>query len=72
LPKALTIEELEMLREVCETVRQRAFLKVVYASGTRLSEVHQLNISDINVQTMSTNVIGKGNNDREVYLSYKA
>lgn len=72
LPKALNIEELEMLREACETHRQRAFIEVLYASGTRLSEVHQLNIKDINQQTMSFTVIGKGNKEREVYLSFKA
>lgn len=72
MPKALTIEELEMLREGCKTSRQRAFLEVLYASGTRLAEVHQLNKSDINFQSMSTNVIGKGNKEREVYLSFKA
>jgi integrase/recombinase XerD len=72
LPKALTIVELEMLRESCDTDRQRAFIEVLYASGTRLSEIHQLNIKDINQQTMSSNVIGKGNKEREVYLSFKA
>jgi len=72
LPKALTIEELEMLREACDTHRQRAFIEVLYASGTRLSEIHQLNIKDINKQTMSFTVIGKGNKEREVYLSFKA
>jgi integrase/recombinase XerD len=72
LPKSLTIEELEMLREVCKTNRQRAFLEVLYATGCRLSEVHQLNIDDINQQTMSCLVIGKGNKQREVYFSFKA
>lgn len=72
MPKALGIEELEMLREGCETVRQRAMIEILYATGCRLSEVHQLNQSDINIQTMSTNVIGKGNKEREVYLSFKA
>jgi integrase/recombinase XerD len=72
LPKALTIVELEMLRESCDTDRQRAFIEVLYASGTRLSEIHQLNIKDVNQQTMSSNVIGKGNKEREVYLSFKA
>lgn len=72
LPKALTIEELEMLREGCKSLRQRAFIEVLYATGCRLSEVHQLNRKDINIQTMSTNVIGKGNKEREVYLSFKA
>ncbi|MFD2444101.1 hypothetical protein ACFSO7_08900 [Bacillus sp. CGMCC 1.16607] len=40
LPKSLSIEELEMLRESCDTVRQRAFLEVLYATGSRSSEVH--------------------------------
>jgi integrase/recombinase XerD len=72
LPKALNIEELEMLRESCKTVRQRAFLEVLYATGCRLSEVHNLNKSDINYQAMSCKVIGKGNKEREVFYSFKA
>lgn len=72
LPKALSIEELEMLREGCETKRQRAFIEVMYASGCRLSEVQQLNKNDIDNRLMSTKVIGKGNKEREVYLSFKA
>jgi len=72
LPKALTIEELEMLREGCKTVRQRAFIEVMYATGCRLSDIQKLNRTDIDVQNMSTRVIGKGNKEREVYLSFKA
>lgn len=72
LPKALTIEELEMLREACGTPRQRAFVEVMYATGCRLSEVHGLNINDVNQQTMSCLVIGKGNKQREVYFSFRA
>lgn len=72
LPKALSIAELEMLREACVTVRQRAFIEILYATGCRLSEVHQLNRADINHQSMSCNVIGKGDKEREVYFSFKA
>lgn len=72
MPKALTIEELEMLREACVTPRQRAFIETLYATGCRLSEVHRLNRKDINYQSMSCNVIGKGNKEREVYFSFKA
>lgn len=72
LPKALGIEELEMLREACVTIRQRAFIEVLYATGCRLSEVQQLNKNDINQQSMSCRVIGKGNKEREVYFSFKA
>ncbi|SFL99253.1 integrase/recombinase XerD [Gracilibacillus orientalis] len=72
LPKAPSIEELEILREACETIRQRAFLEVLYATGCRLSEVHGLNKADINQQNMSTLVIGKGDKQREVYFSIRA
>jgi len=72
MPKALKIEELEMLRESCETDRQRALLEVLYATGARLSEIHQLNRHDINQQTMSFNVMGKGSKERTVYLSFRA
>jgi len=72
LPKALTIEELEQIRESCRTHRERAMLEVFYATGGRLSEIQALNKADIDYQTMSARVIGKGNKEREVYLSYKA
>lgn len=72
LPKALSIEELELLRESCKTTRQRAMIEVMYATGCRLSEVYKLNVNDINIQSMSCLVIGKGNKQREVYFSFKA
>lgn len=72
LPKALRIEDLEMLRESTKTKRQRAFLEVLYATGCRLSEVQALNITDIDLQSMSAKVVGKGNKQRTVYLSFRA
>jgi integrase/recombinase XerD len=71
-PKALTGEEFEMLRESCKTTRQRAFIEVLYATGCRLSELHRLNINDINFQDMSNSVLGKGSKEREVYHSWKS
>lgn len=72
LPKSLTIEELEMLREACRTPRERALVEVFYATGCRLSEIWQLNRQDINWQTQSARVIGKGSKEREVFFSVKA
>jgi site-specific recombinase XerD len=72
LPKGLSIEELEMVRESCSTLRQRALIEVFYSTGCRLSEIAQMNKQDINLQTMSMRVIGKGNKERIVYLSIKA
>ena len=72
LPKALNIEEFEMLRESCKTIRQRALVEVFYATGSRLSEIQALNRQDIDYQTSSTRVIGKGNKERDVYFSFKS
>lgn len=72
LPKALNIEELELLREICKSPRERAMVEVFYATGGRLSEIQKINQEDINYQTMSVRVVGKGNIEREVYLSHKA
>jgi len=72
LPKALTVEEMEMLREVCSTFRERAILEVLYATGCRLSEIYKLNHNDINRRSLSAKVMGKGSKEREVYFSFKA
>ncbi len=72
VPKALTIEELEMIREACASPRERALVEVLYATGGRLSEIQKMNRGDINYQSMSVLVVGKGNKERPVYFSFKA
>lgn len=72
LPKSLSVQELEMVREACETRRERAIVEVLYSTGCRLSELASIKISQIDYQEMSTTVIGKGNKERKVYLTYLA
>lgn len=72
LPVYLTIEELEYLRECCSTRRQRAIVEIFYSTGCRLSEIQALNRSDIDIQTQSCTVYGKGSKERIVYFSPKA
>ena len=72
VPKALSIEELEMIREACVTPRERALVEVLYATGGRLSEIQKMNRQDIDYQAMSVLVVGKGNKERPVYFSFKA
>ena len=72
LPKALNIEDLELIRESCHSPRCRSLLEVFYATGCRLSEVQKINKDDIDWSNMSINVIGKGDRERIVYFSYKA
>lgn len=71
LPKGLTVEELEIVRESCGDLRERAMIEVMYSTGCRLAEVQNMKIADINAQDMSLRVIGKGNKERVVYLSIK-
>lgn len=71
LPKGLSIKELETIREACETRRERALIEIFYSTGCRLSELANMKKSDIDYQSMSMKVIGKGNKERVVYLSPK-
>ncbi|AVK85971.1 integrase [Lysinibacillus sp. B2A1] len=72
LREGLTIEELEIVRESCSTLCQRALIEVFYSTACRLSELSALNIHDINWQDMSTIVYGKGSKERKVFFSFKA
>lgn len=72
IPKGLSVSELEYVREICESKRERALIEVFYSTGCRLSELASMDIEAINKQEMSTTVIGKGNKERKVYLTYTA
>lgn len=72
LPNALTVEELEIVRESCKSLRERAFVEVMYSTGCRLDEIANMRISSINHQDRSLKIIGKGNKERIVLFSFKA
>jgi site-specific recombinase XerD len=72
LVKSLSIEELELVRESCETLRERALMETFYATGCRLGEIQNIKINDLNIQEMSVRVVGKGNKERICFLSFKA
>lgn len=72
LPKGLSVEELALVRELCGTKRERALVEVFYSTGCRLSELASMDRDRINMQDMSTTVIGKGNKERVVYLTWTA
>lgn len=72
LPKGLSADEFELVRELCESKRERAMVEVFYSTGCRLSELMSMDIDNINKQEMSTTVIGKGDKERKVYLTFTA
>lgn len=72
VPKALTIEELELLRDSCEDTLEHALIEFFFASGCRVAEIQRLNRGDIDWQRGAATVLGKGNREREVYFGAKA
>jgi integrase/recombinase XerD len=71
-PKFLNVDELEMLRESCINLRERALVEILYATGLRVGELERMNIKDIDFTNFSAIVIGKGGKEREVLFSLKA
>ena len=68
LPKYLTIEEVDKLLDI-ELItpldyRNKAMLELLYATGTRISELINLTISNVSFEDDLIRVTGKGNKDR--------
>ncbi len=70
--QALTVEELERLRNACVGYREKALVEFLVSSGCRLSEVTQLRASDLDLTGRTVRVIGKGDKERPVYFSVRA
>ncbi len=73
LPKALTLDEVMALLETPEATtplgrRDRAILEFLYATGARVSEVVGLDLEDIDLDSGSAIVTGKGDKQRLVPL----
>jgi len=77
LPKALTEAEVEILLQAPDVtqllgLRDRAMLELLYASGLRVSELVNLQVSQINQRQGVLRVVGKGNKERLVPLGEEA
>lgn len=64
--------ELELLRNACRTLRDKALFEFFFATGCRVSEVVALNRQDINTTSRSVKVLGKGDKERFVFLNAAA
>ena len=67
--KPFSAAELDRLRMACKTKRDLALVDFLYATGCRVSEVVNLDISDVDFEKGECIVLGKGNKERVVYLS---
>ena len=71
--KPLKQIELEKLRNVCKTPRERAIVDVLFASGVRVSEAAALLLDDINWEERSLHIRhGKGDKERYTYFNPEA
>ena len=73
LPRFFYYNELEELFNACDTStslgqRNLAILEVLYATGTRVSELINIKLEDINFKEKQIKVLGKGNKERIVFL----
>ena len=72
IPKALSIEEVELLRDACKSPLEHALIEFFFATGCRVGEVHALDQDNVDWIRRSAIVLGKGNKEREVYFGAKA
>jgi len=77
LPSFLTLEEVERLLNAPDTStpqgqRDRALLELLYASGLRVSELANLTLGQINLDTNEIRVWGKGSKERVVLIGEPA
>lgn len=65
----LTEEEVVLVRDACETYRERAIVDTFLYTGVRLAELVGMKWSDIDMDKRTIKVIGKGNKPRTVVFN---
>lgn len=66
LPRHLSLEEVERLIAATKTPRERALIELFYSTGCRLSEVANMKLEDVNFNSRTIRVTGKGDKQRIV------
>lgn len=70
--KPMTDTQMEKLRDVCYTSREKAILEVLYSTGCRCSELTNLKREDIDLNTREVKLFGKGKKHRKSYINARA
>lgn len=63
-----TDEDLELMRDECDGIRDLAIIDILASTGMRVGELVKLNKKDIDFQNRECIVLGKGNKQRKVYF----
>lgn len=68
IKKPFSSVELELLRGSCDSLRDRAIMETLLATGCRVGELVNIKLSDIDFTYKEIKVLGKGNKERIVYF----
>lgn len=69
IKEVLTDENLEILRDNCEEIRDLAMIDLLASTGIRVGELVRINIADVDFHERECVVFGKGDKEREVYFN---
>ncbi len=77
LPTVMSVDEVFLMIDSIggtdfQSLRDRAVLELLYASGVRVSELTSINIADIDFHEMVIRVLGKGKKERVALFGNKA
>lgn len=70
--KPLNSLDLERVRTACSTLREKALVEVLYSTACRVTELERLDKSDVDLETGTVRLFGKGSKHRDSYLSPRA
>ena len=63
--------ELELVRDACENIREKALLETLFSTGARVSEIANLKLLDIDFKNKEVHLFGKGNKHRTSFINAK-
>jgi site-specific recombinase XerD len=72
LPKSLSEQVVVRLIDAAQTIRDRALLEVLYATGCRAAEIAGMRIEDIHWSERTVKILGKGSKERLLPFGRKA
>lgn len=64
-------EEIEKIRDCCDSSRDLAMIDLLYSTGMRVGELVNLDISNVDFDARECVVAGKGDKERKVYFDAK-